>query len=367
MPDYHREQDTNALWIKGICLSLSAGQSFCPSVCLTGINILLQLNNCLPPCFSDGLPVSLSVVSFIKRWLFPALTATVIFILIIVLGVSSEHTHTRARTHTHIQVFDTYGDLCLLIVILVETISSLYSYFQTLKRKKTCVVSPTFPRQRRPIQCVCVCLCLVSEALKQLSVVDYLSRSVASLKCSLERIVNNGQFAQTHTVVHLQYIYGQRDTDTWVPACLSGSGIAACCPPHWDQFDYNCYYFSTVSLSWNESRLWCEKKEFWMISFCVWGVCVCVSVQDFVTRHAASRWFWVGLSDWRTGRWEWINRTPYTIEHRRWMPGQPDNWFGHGLGPGGEDCAHMHNDGRLNDQYCSTKMRFVCQKHSTRG
>ncbi|XP_020512892.1 C-type lectin domain family 10 member A [Labrus bergylta] len=278
MPDYHREQDTNALWIK------------------------------------DGLPVSLSVVSFIKRWLFPALTATVIFILIIVLGVSN--TKTSNRLSSVEKSVSNFSDV----------IKSLNTSLQQAQERAKEVERIRFAVENNKDQ-----LNSVSEALKQLSVVDYLSRSVASLKCSLERIVNNG------------------------------SGIAACCPPHWDQFDYNCYYFSTVSLSWNESRLWCEKKEAHLL------ILHSDKAWDFVTRHAASRWFWVGLSDWRTGRWEWINRTPYTIEHRRWMPGQPDNWFGHGLGPGGEDCAHMHNDGRLNDQYCSTKMRFVCQKHSTRG
>ncbi|XP_042337729.1 C-type lectin domain family 10 member A-like [Plectropomus leopardus] len=75
-------------------------------------------------------------------------------------------------------------------------------------------------------------------------------------------------------------------------------------------------------------------------------------------------WFWVGLSDWRTGRWEWVNQTPYTIERRRWRPGQPDNWSHYSAGPGTEDCAHLHEDGRLNDLHCTTKMRYICQKHS---
>lgn len=26
--------------------------------------------------------------------------------------------------------------------------------------------------------------------------------------------------------------------------------------------------------------------------------------------------YWIGLSDWRTGRWEWVNQTPYTVEPR---------------------------------------------------
>lgn len=48
---------------------------------------------------------------------------------------------------------------------------------------------------------------------------------------------------------------------------------------------------------------------------------------------------------------------------RRWRPGQPDSWTGHEFGHGDEDCAHLHNDGRLNDLHCLTRLRFVCQMH----
>ena len=54
----------------------------------------------------------------------------------------------------------------------------------------------------------------------------------------------------------------------------------------------------------------------------------------------------------------------FSVVSRRWKPGQPDSWTNHGLGPGDEDCAHLHADGRLNDLHCSTKMCYICQKHS---
>ncbi|CAJ1048389.1 C-type lectin domain family 10 member A-like [Xyrichtys novacula] len=207
-----------------------------------------------------------------------------------------------------------------------------------------------------------------SEALKQMSVVDSLSRSVAMLKCSLDRIVNNSTHTHTHTHTHSQ-IYQSTHSQLslserlsvcppCVLSCPSGSGVAACCPPGWDQFDFNCYHFSRSSLSWNESRVWCEKNEAHLL------ILHSDKAWDFVNRRTASSFHWVGLSDWRTGRWEWINQTPYTMERRRWMPGQPDGWSGHGLGHEVEHCAHLHHDGRLNDLHCSTKMRFICQRHS---
>ncbi|XP_039678401.1 asialoglycoprotein receptor 1-like [Perca fluviatilis] len=134
-----------------------------------------------------------------------------------------------------------------------------------------------------------------------------------------------------------------------------------CCPPGWDEFGSSCYFFSRESRSWNESRVWCEKRNAHLL------ILQDDKTWNFVTRRTVPLMYWVGLSDWRTGRWEWINQTPYTMERRRWVPGQPDSWTDHGLGPGDEDCAHLHNTGRLNDLHCSIAMRYICQKHGTQA
>ncbi|XP_062239555.1 C-type lectin domain family 10 member A-like [Platichthys flesus] len=166
------------------------------------------------------------------------------------------------------------------------------------------------------------------EALKQVLAIDSLSRSLTSNKCSLEQIINNS------------------------------SGLDGCCPPDWKLSGLSCYFFSHSTLSWNDSRAWCETHESHLV------ILSSDRDWDFVTPHTHSEFFWVGLSDWRTGTWEWVDQTPYSMDSRQWRPGQPDNWDGHGLGPGGEDCAHLHRDGRLNDQHCSEQMRFICQKRS---
>ncbi|KAF1381110.1 hypothetical protein PFLUV_G00171100 [Perca fluviatilis] len=141
----------------------------------------------------------------------------------------------------------------------------------------------------------------------------------------------------------------------------SSSAESMCCPPGWDEFGSSCYFFSRESRSWNESRVWCEKRNAHLL------ILQDDKTWNFVTRRTVPLMYWVGLSDWRTGRWEWINQTPYTMERRRWVPGQPDSWTDHGLGPGDEDCAHLHNTGRLNDLHCSIAMRYICQKHGTQA
>uniref|UniRef100_A0A1B8XYE6 C-type lectin domain-containing protein n=1 Tax=Xenopus tropicalis TaxID=8364 RepID=A0A1B8XYE6_XENTR len=44
-----------------------------------------------------------------------------------------------------------------------------------------------------------------------------------------------------------------------------------------------------------------------------------------------------------------------------WIEGQPDNWAGHGKG-GGEDCVTSSTEGKWNDDQCSEKYYFICEK-----
>uniref|UniRef100_A0A3P8P7Y6 C-type lectin domain-containing protein n=1 Tax=Astatotilapia calliptera TaxID=8154 RepID=A0A3P8P7Y6_ASTCA len=150
--------------------------------------------------------------------------------------------------------------------------------------------------------CLPPCRLYLSEAPKQLSVIDSLSKSIAAIKCSHEHVINNSSTA------------------------------GGCCPMGWTVFESSCYFFSGDSRSWNESTDWCETQQAHLV----------ILRNDKDMPH----FYWIGLSDWRTGRWEWVNQTPYTVE--RWKPGQPDNLTGHG----DEDCAHLYDDGLLNDVHC---------------
>ncbi|XP_030580967.1 C-type lectin domain family 10 member A-like [Archocentrus centrarchus] len=245
-----------------------------------------------------------------RRWLLPGLMVVVVLILIIVLGVTNRKMSNRLRT-----VERSVSNLSEIIQALN---ASLHHAHETAKEVKQL----QFAVENNKDQ-----LISVSEALKQLSVIDSLRKNVDAIKCSLDCIINNS------------------------------SATGACCPLGWTVFESSCYYFSRESLSWNQSRDWCEKQEAHLV------ILLTNKEWDFVTSRTVPQYYWVGLSDWRTGSWEWVNRTPYTMEPRRWKPGQPDSWTGHGL-QGDEDCANLHDDGRLNDQHCSTKMLFICQKHS---
>nr|XP_024656930.1 C-type lectin domain family 10 member A [Maylandia zebra] len=254
--------------------------------------------------------VDFSRFSRYRRWLFPALTATLLLILIIALGASNTSTWNRLWSSEK------------SVSNLTE---SLRDTQQLTKDTAKEVLSMKFALENSKDQ-----LASVSEALRQLSALDALRRTVAELKCSLERLVNNG------TTAH------------------------GCCPLNWDSFGTNCYLFSTTPLSWHDARDWCNGHESHLV------ILLTDEEWDFVIQRSAGSFHWVGLTDERTGQWEWVNQTPYIMNRRRWKPGQPDNWAHHGLGPGNEDCAHLHNDGRLNDRHCSIKERFICQKDNLR-
>lgn len=256
-------------------------------------------------------PVYFSGVSRFRRWLFPALTATVILILIIALGASNTKTWNRLWSAEK------------SVSNLTETLSAA----QQLARG----AAKDVHRLKFAVESNKDELTSVAEALKQLSTLDSISKTVASLKCSIERILRNS------------------------------STVEGCCPLDWDKLGSSCYLFSKTALSWDEARDWCNGHESHLV------ILNTDEEWEFVISHIMGKFYWVGLTDERTGEWEWVNQTPYVMNRRRWMPGQPDSWTGHGLGRGDEDCAHLHSQGRLNDLHCSTKMRYICQAHSRRS
>ncbi|KAL4631428.1 asialoglycoprotein receptor 1-like [Arapaima gigas] len=165
----------------------------------------------------------------------------------------------------------------------------------------------------------------VEKSLKAIDGLEPLKTLVSQLKCNLEKITKN----------------------------VSEAG---CCPMGWSFHSTSCYYFSTEVKSWDSARDTCSRMHASLVTLKE------EKEWTFVSRHTIPLFYWIGLTDERTGDWEWVDGTPYVMDRRQvhWRPGQPDNWRNHGLG-GGEDCAHLHNDGRLNDDHCSRLYRYVCE------
>ncbi|KAI7794652.1 putative asialoglycoprotein receptor 1-like [Triplophysa rosa] len=139
---------------------------------------------------------------------------------------------------------------------------------------------------------------------------------------------------------------------------MNNSTQDQCCVDGWFLFSSHCYFFSDDGMSWSSARNQCERKKAQLL------VLTNKLEKEFVVSKTKPLFYWLGLTDGRTGEWEWLDRTPYVMLRSEWMPGQPDDWQAHGLG-GGEDCAHFHYDGRYNDDHCTRRYRYVCKTRAT--
>ncbi|XP_018430611.1 PREDICTED: hepatic lectin-like [Nanorana parkeri] len=126
------------------------------------------------------------------------------------------------------------------------------------------------------------------------------------------------------------------------------------CPDDWSQFRNSCYYFSNMAKPWTESQRMCQRRK---------ARLTVVNTQEeqvFLTKLAMKNRVWIGLSE-INGEWKWVDGTPFSSTPKHWASGQPDEYFGHGLG-GGEDCVQLYYSGDWNDEHCSRAYRYICEK-----
>ncbi|KAM4677698.1 asialoglycoprotein receptor 1-like [Discoglossus pictus] len=128
------------------------------------------------------------------------------------------------------------------------------------------------------------------------------------------------------------------------------------CPEDWTPFSLSCYYFSKLGKSWEDSKKLCEDQKSHLV------VINSNEEQVYVEQIASRQFAWIGLTD-VDGQWKWLDGTNYDSTPKNWIVGQPDEYYGHGLG-GGEDCAHLHYSGEWNDDHCSRRYRYICEKNA---
>ncbi|XP_072548736.1 C-type lectin domain family 10 member A-like, partial [Salminus brasiliensis] len=127
------------------------------------------------------------------------------------------------------------------------------------------------------------------------------------------------------------------------------------CKSGWTLFGSRCYFFSRNELNWHEARDYCRAQNSFLLTVESKEELGLVLTKTFMA------YYWVGLTDENTGQWRWDDGTPYTMNKNDWNPGQPDDWKNHGLGEEGEDCAHILENGRLNDAHCSIQHKYICK------
>ncbi|XP_039193796.1 asialoglycoprotein receptor 1-like isoform X2 [Crotalus tigris] len=133
----------------------------------------------------------------------------------------------------------------------------------------------------------------------------------------------------------------------------SNGSKSGCCPRGWLTFHSSCYWTTQSRTSWQGAKKDCEEKKSHLV------IINSAEEKAFVKNNRRGDDTWIGLTD-ESGSWIWVDGSSYTIDPKDWAIGQPDHWYGHGLG-GGEDCAHMTRGGQWNDNHCSRSFTWVCE------
>ncbi|XP_050956719.1 asialoglycoprotein receptor 1-like [Labeo rohita] len=199
------------------------------------------------------------------------------------------------------------------------------------------------------------------------SLMDSLSSAVSDLRNNLT-VHSSRSFQHTQQIlmdisrslINLLHYVGETGSSIQLLSYkLSFTNLltTGCTDPDWIPFSNSCYLFSRNILNWTEAKDYCAKQG-----------ALLLKIEDasekewkFVTNMARPQQYWIGLTDQNTGQWRWADDTPYTMNKVQWVPGQPDNWTGHGLGEEGEDCGHLTVYGLLNDAHCSYKIKYICK------
>ncbi|XP_033052656.1 C-type lectin domain family 17, member A isoform X2 [Trachypithecus francoisi] len=130
-------------------------------------------------------------------------------------------------------------------------------------------------------------------------------------------------------------------------------GLLGCgrvtCPEGWLPFEGKCYYFSPITKSWDEARIFCQENYSHLV------IINSFAEHNFVAKaHGSPRVYWLGLNDrGQEGDWRWLDGSPVTLSF--WEPEEPNNIHN-------EDCATMNKDGRWNDLSCYKTTYWICER-----
>ncbi|XP_039371038.1 C-type lectin domain family 10 member A-like [Mauremys reevesii] len=123
------------------------------------------------------------------------------------------------------------------------------------------------------------------------------------------------------------------------------------CPSGWQSFKKSCYFFSTLTKSWQDAKQFCTDQRSGLV------IVNTAEEQTFLSNHISEHnVYWLGLSDSaKEGEWRWLDGSPLSV--RFWGPGEPNN-----VGHEGEDCGSLRFDGKWNDATCSVTEHWICER-----
>ncbi|XP_023150247.2 CD209 antigen-like protein E [Amphiprion ocellaris] len=138
---------------------------------------------------------------------------------------------------------------------------------------------------------------------------------------------------------------------------LCGTLSSQRCPPRWREIQSRCYFLSTESKTWEESRKHCQSEEADLV------VISSQQEQEAIYRLDKDQYllFWIGLKG-TNGVFRWVDGSE--LRETFWKEGQPD----HGGPNNVEDCVEMYHHNPVlnnwNDAPCGHKRRWLCEKNA---
>ncbi|XP_062600822.1 neurocan core protein-like [Saccostrea cucullata] len=135
------------------------------------------------------------------------------------------------------------------------------------------------------------------------------------------------------------------------------------CDKGWSEFENHCYYKYETSVTWQEAKEKCEKKNAYLVEVNE------EKENDFLQKtflqiiesSACSGDYtcpaWIGANDIDTeGEFIW-SKSKENVRFFNWHPNEPNNgvFFN-------QDCAVLLHTGQWDDGTCSSKIPFICEK-----
>ncbi|KAL3879771.1 hypothetical protein ACJMK2_032057 [Sinanodonta woodiana] len=133
--------------------------------------------------------------------------------------------------------------------------------------------------------------------------------------------------------------------------------IAKPCTAGYENYELEglCYKFYSECKTWTEAQQTCKDDGGNLISLTEGNFNFFRNVSQ--NKAGTCNHVWVGTTDINSvGNWNWLNGQAITAVF--WSPGQPDNWDNK------EHCGDLVKVSNyyLNDEDCSSKLHFICQK-----
>ncbi|NXM40762.1 CLC4D protein, partial [Gymnorhina tibicen] len=94
-----------------------------------------------------------------------------------------------------------------------------------------------------------------------------------------------------------------------------------CCPKGWRRFQRSCYFLSLDTMSWTESEQNCTGMGSQLV------VITSKAEQVEKVTNIYETKYYIGLSAYKSGQWQWVDQTPYEKTATFWKPGEPNLLF----------------------------------------